>query len=423
MKTIKRIGAVGGAISLALCWPLAVGQIGQNVITDGVNHIDNDKVKAEVVSYDRGYLTSTVQTRYSIVDPAIKLQMEAEGMPTEVVMHSEVHHGLLSLTAVSTFPDYPDFPMVINSTTRLNGNMEYTAQTETWHYANNGENPFTLSVTPMVFKGTATTLGELTYSASIPSIDMDFPTGEKVQMSNLVGEGQGIQQNGFWIGQQKMTMEQLNTQDTAGDSPFSAKQASYEFTSTLDESKQRFSSQHIIKIGELVNESGKVNDVQIDFTLGDVDSQSFAKLSDIYQENPDMSQQAISEALPYVDILFAKGFKVSMNKMALKVGEGEFDSNWSFAIPEGTKDVLQDPSVILSALTGNLDTFVSTQLAADYPFVQQGVDELVMMEMATQNEKGYQLKADVKDGNLVFANGQQVPLVALLVPLMMQQGY
>ncbi|MBL4244163.1 DUF945 family protein [Vibrio fluvialis] len=423
MKTIKRIGAVGGAISLALCWPLAVGQIGQNVITDGVNHIDNDKVKAEVVSYDRGYLTSTVQTRYSIVDPAIKLQMEAEGMPTEVVMHSEVHHGLLSLTAVSTFPDYPDFPMVINSTTRLNGNMEYTAQTETWHYANNGENPFTLSVTPMVFKGTATTLGELTYSASIPSIDMDFPTGEKVQMSNLVGEGQGIQQNGFWIGQQKMTMEQLNTQDTAGDSPFSAKQASYEFTSTLDESKQRFSSQHIIKIGELVNESGKVNDVQIDFTLGDVDSQSFAKLSDIYQENPDMSQQAISEALPYVDILFAKGFKVSMNKMALKVGEGEFDSNWSFAIPEGTKDVLQDPSVILSALTGNLDTFVSTQLAADYPFVQQGVDELVMMEMATQNEKGYQLKADVKDGNLVFSNGQQVPLVALLVPLMMQQGY
>ncbi|EPP25137.1 DUF945 family protein [Vibrio fluvialis] len=423
MKTIKRIGTVGGAISLALCWPLAVGQIGQNVITDGVNHIDNDKVKAEVVSYDRGYLTSTVQTRYSIVDPAIKLQMEAEGMPTEVVMHSEVHHGLLSLTAVSTFPDYPDFPMVINSTTRLNGNTEYTAQTETWHYANNGENPFTLSVTPMVFKGTATTLGELTYSASIPSIDMDFPTGEKVQMSNLVGEGQGIQQNGFWIGQQKITMEQLNTQDTAGDSPFSAKQASYEFTSTLDESKQRFSSQHIIKIGELVNESGKVNDVQIDFTLGDVDSQSFAKLSDIYQENPDMSQQAISEALPYVDILFAKGFKVSMNKMALKVGEGEFDSNWSFAIPEGTKDVLQDPSVILSALTGNLDTFVSTQLAADYPFVQQGVDELVMMEMATQNEKGYQLKADVKDGNLVFANGQQVPLVALLVPLMMQQGY
>lgn len=423
MKTIKRIGAVGGAISLALCWPLAVGQIGQNVITDGVNHIDNDKVKAEVVSYDRGYLTSTVQTRYSIVDPAIKLQMEAEGMPTEVVMHSEVHHGLLSLTAVSTFPDYPDFPMVINSTTRLNGNTEYTAQTETWHYANNGENPFTLSVTPMVFKGTATTLGELTYSASIPSIDMDFPTGEKVQMSNLAGEGQGIQQNGFWIGQQKMTMEQLNTQDTAGDSPFSAKQASYEFTSTLDESKQRFSSQHIIKIGELVNESGKVKDVQIDFTLGDVDSQSFAKLSDIYQENPDMSQQAISEALPYVDTLFAKGFKVSMNKMALKVGEGEFDSNWSFAIPEGTKDVLQDPSVILSALTGNLDTFVSTQLAADYPFVQQGVDELVMMEMATQNEKGYQLKADVKDGNLVFANGQQVPLVALLVPLMMQQGY
>ncbi len=112
-----------------------------------------------------------------------------------------------------------------------------------------------------------------------------------------------------------------------------------------------------------------------------------------------------------------------MNKMALNVGDGEFDSNWALAIPEGTHDVLQDPSVILSALTGHLNTFVSSQLAADYPFVQQGVDELVMMDMATQDEKGYHLKADVKDGNLVFANGQQIPLVALLMPLMMQQGY
>ncbi|MCG6283432.1 DUF945 family protein, partial [Vibrio diabolicus] len=116
MQTIKRIGAVGGAIALALCWPLAVGQIGQSVITDGVAHVSNDKVTAELVSYDRGYLSSKVQTRYTVVDPKMKQQMEAEGFPTEIIMDSDVHHGLLSLTSVSTFPQFPDFPMVINST-------------------------------------------------------------------------------------------------------------------------------------------------------------------------------------------------------------------------------------------------------------------------------------------------------------------
>lgn len=423
MKMIKRIGAVGGAVALALCWPLAVGQIGQNVITDGVAHVNNDKVKAELVSYERGYLSSQVQTRYTIVDPLLKQQMEAEGFTTQIVMNSEVHHGLLSLTSVSTFPQFPDFPLVINSTTRLNGNTEYSAQTESWHYVNQGENPFTLSAPPMVLNGTATAKGELTYSVSVPSIEMDFAAGEKMQLINLTGQGQGKQQNGFWIGQQKLGMEKLDMRDSAGNSPFSALNVSYDFTSTLDDQQQRFSSQHVVTIGELVNESGKVHDLKIDFTLGDIDSQSFAQLSTIYQNHPDMPQQAISEALPYVDILFAKGFKLSMNKMALKVGEGEFNSNWTLAIPEGTQNVLQDPSVILSALTGNLDTFVSTQLAADYPFVQQGVDELVVMEMATQTDSGYQLKADVKDGNLVFANGHQIPLVALFLPLMMQQSY
>lgn len=423
MKTLKRIGAVGGAISLALCWPLAVGQIGQNVITDGIKHINNGKVKVELVSYDRGYLSSQVKTRYTIVDPAIKQQMEAEGFPADVIMNSEVQHGLLSLSAVSTFPDYPQLPLVINSTTRLNGNTEYTAKTESWHYTNSGENGFTLSMMPMVFTGTATALGELTYSTTIPSIDIDFTTGEKVQFSQLTGEGQGKQQNGFWIGQQKIALDAFDARDTAGDSLFSAKHLSYQFTSALDEPQQRFSSQHIAKIGELVNESGTVHDVQMDFTLDGVDSQSFEQLSNIYQEHPDMSPDAISQALPYVDTLFAKGFKLTMNNMALKVGEGEFNSNWSLGIPEGTKDVLQDPGIILSSLTGNVDTFVSTQLAMDYPFVQQGIDELVVMEMATQSDKGYQLQADIKEGNVVFANGQQVPLVALLMPLMMQQGY
>ncbi len=106
MKKLKLIGAVGGAISLALCWPLAVGQIGQNVITDGLTHLSNGDVAAELVNYDRGYLSSQVQTRYTVVNQALKQQLVSEGLPTEILVDSALSHGLVGISAVSTDYNY-----------------------------------------------------------------------------------------------------------------------------------------------------------------------------------------------------------------------------------------------------------------------------------------------------------------------------
>lgn len=422
MKTIKRIGAAGGAVALVLCWPLAVGQIGQNVITDGIAQFSNDQISAELVSYDRGYLSSHVETRYTIMDPQLKAQLAAQGIPAQFLMESDVSHGLVSLTAVSDFPDYPELPVAITSTTSLNGNTRFKVETDNWHYQNQTDEPLTISLTPAVLEGSATRLGELTYSLSVPSIDMDFANGEKAQLSHLRINGEGKQVKGFWIGKQSLTLDKLTTQDTAGVMPFSADKASYQFTSTLDEATQRFSSQHVVNIGQISNQDDTVRDIQLDFTLADVDSESFEQLSTIYQSNAQMTHEAIARAMPHVDALFAKGFSLSMNNLSASVGEGRFDSNWTLSVPEGTENVMQDPSIVVSALTGHLESNVSNQLAAAYPMIQQGADELVVMEMATQNDNGYQLKADIEDGNLVFANGNKVPLVALFMTLMMQQG-
>ncbi|MDW3189852.1 DUF945 domain-containing protein, partial [Vibrio sp. Vb0932] len=56
MQNLKKLGAIGGAISLALCWPLAVGQIGQSIIEDGIANMNDKMIKGEVVEYQRGYL-------------------------------------------------------------------------------------------------------------------------------------------------------------------------------------------------------------------------------------------------------------------------------------------------------------------------------------------------------------------------------
>lgn len=144
----KMIGAVGGAVALGLCWPLAVGQIGESAIKDGLNNFESSSTKAELVNYQRGYLSSQMQTRYKITDPTIVAQLEAEGIPTEILVDSTLTHGLMGVSAVSTLPQFPEFPLQILSNTKLNGNTDYTVKLEQWNYVFQGEEPVAVTIEP-----------------------------------------------------------------------------------------------------------------------------------------------------------------------------------------------------------------------------------------------------------------------------------
>ncbi len=424
MKKLKFIGAVGGAISLVLCWPLAVGQIGQNVVTDGLAHISNDDISAELIEYDRGYLSSKVQTRYTVINPILKQQFVAEGLPTEIVVDSAVRHGLVAISAVSTFPEYPNAPLVIESRTQLNGTTSFKTTLEDWHYQSQGPDAVAISMLSSQLVGKVTALGEASYQMSVPSIAINFSTSEKLLLSNLTGEGNGKYDAGFWIGKQSVKFDSIHADTDSGYRLFNLENVSYDFDSELDAKTSRFTSNHTINLNKVyVDGSHEVNDLKVNFTLGDVDSASFRALSDIYQSNPDLAGSDLEMALPHVDTLFSKGFFMSLDQLSFKVGEGEFSSKMTLNVPQGTDNVLSDPSVLLSALGGNVETFVSNQLATDMPAIRQGVDELVVMEMMSQKPEGYHLSAEIKDGNLVFSNGNQVPLFALFMSAMMTPSY
>ncbi len=67
--------------------------------------MNDEMVKGEIVEYDRGYLSSVVLTRYTVVDPEIKAQLERDGLPTAFDVTSDVTHGLTSLSADSKLVD------------------------------------------------------------------------------------------------------------------------------------------------------------------------------------------------------------------------------------------------------------------------------------------------------------------------------
>ncbi len=420
MQDLKKIGAIGGAISLALCWPLAVGQIGQSIIEDGIANMSDTMVKGEVVDYQRGYLSSVVLTRYTVVDPELKAQLTQDGMPTQFEITSDVSHGLTSLTADSKFVDNDFLPLTMHSKTQLNGNTAFTLDLDSWHYRNEAEG-LSLSSSPAQVTGDVTVLGDLNYQVSIPSVQVDFVSGEELYLNGLKGQGKGKQVKGYWLGEQVFSLEKLNVVDSTTTPLFLIEHANYSGKTAADESGEKLNSQFNIDAQKMrLTDGTDVDSFKLDFSIADVDSQSFDQIMSIYQSASTLSEQDIADLLPHIDTLFSKGFSLSVNELSLAFGEGKFHNEWQLSVPQGTDKITQDPMKLMTATNGQLSTYFSDELVEHYPFIQEGIDELIIMELIEKVEGGYRLKAQIDDGKLKFENGHEFPLMALLMPALMQ---
>ena len=75
----------------------------------------------------------------------------------------------------------------------------------------------------------------------------------------------------------------------------------------------------------------------------------------------------------------------------------------------------------MSALKGHINSYFSNELVKEYPFMKHTVEGAVANKMVKQSNDGYELKAKIEDGNLVFEDGQKIPLLSLFLSSMMQQ--
>ncbi|MDF2152379.1 DUF945 family protein [Vibrio sp. CAU 1672] len=420
MENLKKLGAIGGAISLALCWPLAVGQIGQSLVEDGVANMNNDMVKGEIVEYDRGYLSSVVLTRYSVTDPVIKQQLELDGLPVVFNVRSDVTHGLTSLSADSVILENQALPLTMQTTTQLNGNTAFDIELDSWQFQHEQQG-LLVSTSPAVLSGNVTVLGDLQYAVDIPSVQVDFDSGEEIYLSALKGEGKGKQANGYWLGQQNFTLEKFNIVDAEHQPIFLVESASYDGNTTLDVTGDKLNSQLVMNALKLhLSDGTDVDRFKLDFSVSDVDSHSFDQIMAIYQNTPALGEDDIAKLLPHIDALFSKGFDVSVNELSLAFGDGKFSNQWQLAVPQGTDGITSGPMKLISAINGNLNTYFSDELVEAYPFIQEGIDELLIMELIEKTDDGYQLKAQISDGKLKFENGHEFPLVSLLLPALAQ---
>ncbi|EMX0311464.1 TPA: DUF945 family protein [Vibrio parahaemolyticus] len=421
MQNLKKLGAIGGAISLALCWPLAVGQIGQSIIEDGIANMNDKMIKGEVVEYQRGYLSSVVLTRYSVVDPELKTQFERDGLPIMFEVTSDVSHGLTSLTADSKLVDNDFLPLTMHSKTQLNGNTAFTLDLDRWNYRNEAQG-VSVSTSPAQVTGDVTVLGDLKYQVSIPSVQVDFENGDELHLNDLSGQGKGKQAKGYWLGEQTFSLEKLDVVDSSLKQVFLIEKASYSGNTSNDETGEKLNSQLNINAQKMrLTDGTDVDNFKLNFAIADVDSNSFDQIMSIYQSSPVLDEQQVSELMPHIDTLFSKGFKLSVNELSLAFGEGKFRNEWQLSVPQGTDHITQDPMKLMTATNGELSTYFSDELVEHYPFIQEGIDELLIMELIEKVDGGYELKAQIGEGKLKFENGHEFPLIGLLMPALMQK--
>ncbi len=420
MQDLKKYGVIGGAISLALCWPLAVGQMGQSIIEDGIANLDDTMVKGEVIDYQRGYLSSVVLTRYTIVDPELSEQLIRDGMPTQFDVTSDVSHGLTSLTADSRLVENDFLPLTIQSTTQLNGNTAFTFDLDSWHYRNEAEG-VSVSLSPAQLTGDVTVLGDINYQLSVPYVQVDFANGDELHLNELTGQGKGKQVKGYWLGEQTLAFEKLGVVDANMNPVFLIEHVNYSGNTSVDDAGEKLNSQSSLSAKKTrLMDGTDVDSIKLDVSIADVDSQSFNQIMSIYQSSPMLSEQEMVALLPHIDTLFNKGFILSVNELSLSFGEGKFHNEWQLSVPQGTENVTQNPMKLMTETNGELSTYFSDELVAHYPFIQEGIDELLIMELIEKVEDGYQLKAQIDDGKLKFENGHELPLLALLMSGLIQ---
>ncbi|HCH01080.1 MAG TPA: hypothetical protein DEV85_04205 [Vibrio sp.] len=418
MNNVKKFVAIGGAVLLGACWPLALGQFAQTTIQDTVNKLDKEEVNVELVNYDRGYLSSTAQTKVTVVDPVLKQQLELDGLPTEFLLDHTISHGLVSIATDTKPNDYTSLPIDIHSVTYINGStaLDMTSQKMAFNFANDVNSK--LEFSPAKLSADISRDGHIKFDYAFEGLDGHFSNGESLIVDSVTGAGNGQKKEGFWLGSQQITVGETNMVDVQGVSIVDVHKFDYEFNTEENTKEKTFSSHHKIAVDTVDLVDDTLTDLGVDASFNSLDIEAFSQLLSVYQDKGHaLNNDDIKVIMASVDGLFEKGFSISLNEMKASIGEGKFNSDWLLNFPKGDNKVTKNPMQVISSINGGANAFISTEMVTQFPFIQSGLDDLIQQGIMVKQADGYHLNGDIKGGNIVFKGGKTLPLFVVLAPL------
>ncbi|OAN13682.1 hypothetical protein A3K86_13990 [Photobacterium jeanii] len=437
--SLKKIGAIGGAISVALCWPIAVGQIGERIYLDTVGKYENPYLKITSESYDRGYLTSQAVSRIEIKDE-FKPVFEEEGLPTVYHVDHQLEHGFFGVKSFSQLElddnvkelaaelwgsDIP--PVTFTTDTALTRTTKFKVVVNPIAY----KDDFGGSVAsqPMIFKGVVDAKGAGEFHYHLPQLNVTSSANETMALHNFAGGGKGRMDGQFWLGTQQATLDSVTFTDSQNDKSMSLKNLSVDMSNVLKEpdaksegaeENTRLTNINGVKVAEIVSVDGKkYENFNFSLSFADLDYPAIQRLGAMSDDiNEQMTLEQQKEALLALDLLVAKGLSLAVDDLSVTTPEGDVRSYVRFTVSPGLARASQSVEKIAEKLTGAIMLEVPKALVEKNPVAAERVKMMEQAQIVEVKDDKFVLNMQVEGDKVILANGDQLPLGMLFMLFM-----
>ncbi|MFA1559793.1 DUF945 family protein [Aliivibrio fischeri] len=426
MNELKKYAAIGGAIALVACWPFATGKIGEAIFKDGIASYDNSVIAIENLSYDRGYLSSTAQSRIHIVDPGLSAELEHAGYPTDIIVNHEISHGLLSISSVSTFEteaNKSDFIKGLKLTTesQLTGTTDLLLSSQDANFVNDdlrAQGVEKLFVAASEVSATVQKDGQFSLVYNLPKTELRLDNQSEFIVDNVKGQSVGHYVGDIFIGEANIGMDKLLLNDVEGQNHNEVKGFNYTSINQIKEVKDKsednaLTSSNKLTINEIVTDSGTLENGVFDLSFEELNYDALIKLVPLLQDQ-EITPEKVQQLMLSFDLLAAKGFKVNLNEFSADVLGSKVNSQILLTLPAGTARASQNADKLVQTLQGSSELVIAKKLVDETPELRMQMDELLVNEFATEEGDNYRLSATIANGQIELPNGQKMPLFMLL---------
>lgn len=328
-------------------------------------------IAIENLSYDRGYLSSTAQSRIHVVDPGLSAELEHAGYPTDIIVNHEISHGLLSISSVSTFEteaNKSDFIKGLKLTTesQLTGTTELLLSSQDANFVNDdlrAQGVEKLFVAASQVSATVQKDGQFTLAYDLPKTELRLDNQSEFVVDNVKGQSVGHYVGDIFIGEANINMDKLVLNDVEGQNHNEVKGFNYTSINQIKEVKDKpednaLSSSNKLTINEIVTDSGTLENGVFDLSFEELNYDALIKLVPLLQDQ-EITPEKVQQLMLSFDLLAAKGFKVNLNEFSADVLGSKVNSQILLTLPAGTARASQNADKLVQTLQGSSELVIA----------------------------------------------------------------
>ncbi|MGF1686120.1 YdgA family protein [Photobacterium japonica] len=432
---LKKIGAVGGAVALVLCWPFATGQIGERIYLDTIGQYANPYLTVSNDSYDRGYLSADAVSQVAFKGE-LKTVFEDEGLPTVWRIHHHVTHGVFGVSTTSELmvdaalkPTIEKLwgqgvpPFTLETDTALTRTTDFTLKVNSLKAGEATGTRAEFAAFDMTGWVDAKGAGEFQYLW--PSASLITEANEEMRLTSLTGGGKGRLDGQFWIGDQHLSLESVSFNDLSSDQHVGMEKLAVSMNNVLStpdgkNASPLLTNSNQIKVGKLRSLEGEeFSNFNFQMAFSDLDYPSIHQLgefSDVMDSTmTDAQVEAMSNAL---DQLVAKGLKFAISDLSVVTPQGDVKSRLTLQVKPGLTDASQNLAKISESIDGDLFLSLPVTLVDADPALSERAVTLEENGIIERTATDYVAKMSIEGDKLILSNGDQLPIAMLLMLFM-----